>query len=357
VACELTRGYHAKERESVRPIFSGDCTNMRLFALQALSIAAVVVGLAGCQSGPRWAWWKPKDASEDKSLLARAADPALPSAQSTPQVAESGGLQPVAPPSSANLAVAGTPAKAAAAPLPSGSSATVANAPLANYPIVTPAAENSISALGSAPIAPAPSGTRPATSIIPSSLPQVAATTAPTTKPYDPNGYQPVSPAPTAPTAGQALTSVDRYATSAADRYGMTATAPPSTPTPLDASPNFAPASSPIGAAMNDDQFGPTPEDRYSSSPVTTSLAPAVPQAAQPSPVASASVPAGQYRPGGTSSYTSGTASEHLEVASRPAATTTPGASSPTPEGSEASVPWTPPGTSPPESNSGIGTY
>lgn len=352
---------------------------MRLIALQVLSIAAVVIGLAGCQSGPRWAWWKPKEASEDKSLLARSADPTLPSAQSTPQVAEAKGLQPAAPPSSTNLAAAGKLAVATPGSVPPVSQATISKAPAASYPIATPSGE-------SVPISPVAMPTTVAAGPAPaaggmtaSSVPIAASRSTPAANPYDPDGYPGASPSTT---VDQPLTGVDRYAASqTADRYGM---APLPSPSAASASapgaasseiagpaPTSAPTSAPTGGGANDDRYGLATAERYGSSSAPSAAtptplerpapaAPSVPRASV-GPSASAGVQvsasAGQYRPGGTSSYPSAPASQHVEVASRAVGSTSPSTSAQGIEGGGASVPWSPPGTSVPASGTAVRTY
>ena len=78
---------------------------------------------AGCQSGPRFAWWKHDKAPDDTSAVARSATtPTLPSAQATPQAVAVAGLTPAAPPSSTQSAPLRTgrdsdfPASGAASP-------------------------------------------------------------------------------------------------------------------------------------------------------------------------------------------------------------------------------------------------
>src|SRR5687768_16854955 len=120
-----------------------------------------VAAVAGCQSGPRFAWWKNDKAPDDTSTVARWASPtgkpALPSAQTKPEAVAVAGLTPATPPSSSNLASAGTPMSgitgalaplarsATAPPTASGTptppsvpipvtSSTLANAPAATYP-------------------------------------------------------------------------------------------------------------------------------------------------------------------------------------------------------------------------------
>src|SRR4051812_7155990 len=81
--------------------------------IQMLMVAATMAAFAGCQSGPSWAWWK-HDKAADASAIAKSNEPALPSAQSSPQAVAVAGLTPAAPPSSTNLAA--TTGEAAAAP-------------------------------------------------------------------------------------------------------------------------------------------------------------------------------------------------------------------------------------------------
>src|SRR5438105_5425164 len=106
---------------------------MRLKANQILMVVAGLAASSGCQSGPRWAWWNHNKAS-DASVAAHSTEPALPSAQTTPQAIAVAGLTPAAPPSSANLAAAsGAPTTPPNISIPLNSSTTVANAPIPGY--------------------------------------------------------------------------------------------------------------------------------------------------------------------------------------------------------------------------------
>src|SRR5882757_4851187 len=116
---------------------------MNLKAIQNLTTFAMLAALSGCQSAPHsWAFWK-HDAAPDSSAVARSAEPTLPSTQSTPQPVAIAGLTPAAPPSSANLASAGSPAATSAVAglptlpssmsIPVTSNTTLANAPQATY--------------------------------------------------------------------------------------------------------------------------------------------------------------------------------------------------------------------------------
>src|SRR6476620_2731637 len=105
---------------------------MRSKAVQLSVVVVVATALAGCQSGPRWAWWK-HDAAPDASATARTAEPVLPSSQAKPQAVAVSGVTPTAPPSSANLAAAGTPTTPPSVSIPVTSSNTLAAAPSASY--------------------------------------------------------------------------------------------------------------------------------------------------------------------------------------------------------------------------------
>src|SRR5262249_7769495 len=116
---------------------------MTLKAVRTLITIVILAALCGCQSGPRWAFWK-HDGAPDASAVARSAEPVLPSAQSTPQPVAIAGLTPAAPPSSANRAAAKSPAPSAgetglpqippSMSIPVTPSATAANTPPAAYP-------------------------------------------------------------------------------------------------------------------------------------------------------------------------------------------------------------------------------
>jgi hypothetical protein len=331
---------------------------MRVKAVRALCITAVVAGLAGCQSSPRWAWWKPKEAAEDTSLLARSAAPALPSSQSTPQVVESGNLQPAAPPSSANLAAAGTQPTVPAISLPGPSPGTLANAPAAQYPPTgSPSATSSQGALNAISATPSAAASPIVGITVPNSAPPVAATSVPAAGPYDPNGYRPGTAIATTSTDGESSAASEPNSTPVADRYAL-APANASRPAASPSADRYAmPPQTPVAAPVADDHYGRELSDRYSDSPAT----PATPvmATAAPAPNSAATVqlsaPAGQYRPGGTSSYVSGSANQQIEVASRPAPTASADV---TPQGvAPASVPWSPPINASPESVPGTRTY
>ena len=225
---------------------------------------ATLAALAGCQSGPRWAFWK-HDSAPDASAVARSAEPTLPSAQSTPQPVAIAGLTPAAPPSSANLAaanspaatsaVAGTPALPPSMSIPVTSSATLANAPQAAYPN---AANSLADKLTSAPNATTKASTTA------TAHPLAAASTPPATGPYDPKAYKPTS----------ALASGGMDATgdaSDADRYGMSSAS------------SYA-ASTPSSVPQSPANL---PSNRYSAAPGSvnpTTAAPASSYAAAPAP-------------------------------------------------------------------------
>jgi hypothetical protein len=214
--------------------------------------AMTIVGLLGCQSGPRWAWWKDSGTPPtDTSLLARTAvdsasiptpgtDPTavvgsdsselasslvapsavqetgLPSAQATPQtIAASAG-----PTQSRPTAVV----QASSSELvPPGSANTIARAPLANY---TPPGTPPPLAPSAAPLA---SSAAPPSA---SSVASVAVPTGPAPKlagPYDPAVYQAardpqaaVAASGSAPGRYPMATSNDRNATNAGSPAGFT---------------------------------------------------------------------------------------------------------------------------------------
>jgi hypothetical protein len=332
----------------------------------SLTVAAIIA-LAGCQSAPRFSWWK-KEATPDSSAVARSADTTLPSAQSTPQPVAVAGLTPAAPPSSTNLAAAGTPAATPNISTPVTSPATVANAPATAPPN---AGANSLADK----LTSAPTAVKPAATAL-TSAPTAAAVTSPTTAPtpqvaavpsvgpYDPKGYKPASAygsasadsATTAPgSAGRyGITSADRYSASAAttpetapsqsfDRYG----APQASATP--AAPTNNPLAAPA-AAPSTDRYSVAPAAAASvqTSPVALATTPSAPPEITPSAAASPAIQLtsapGQYRPGGTSSYTGASATRPVEIASRTApATATPSAPAPAAAPAMSSEPWTPP--------------
>jgi hypothetical protein len=348
---------------------------MKRTALPSLALITIVAVVAGCQTAPRFAWWKHDKAPDDSSAVARSAspsgNPALPSAQTKPEAVAVAGLTPAAPPSSTNLAAAGSPAGAAAgalasktpsatAPLAAHSnptapsvpipvtSSTLANAPVATYPTENGLAEKLVGTPSAKSAAAVPS-----------------ATGVPAGGPYDPNGYKPSA----------SLAARNPNSTSGgADRYGVSTSAPsaamaalPNSPPPLASDPADR-----YGSSPNPLRAGATPAataladpaaiaaDR-SSNPTLPMLpnqpAVAASAAATASQVRLASAPGG-YRPGRTSSYTGGSATPAVEVASRPSppSATTPATPSATGANSAASQPWTPPApsTTPP---TGTRTY
>ena len=199
-------------------------------AVRSSLTVVTLLALAGCQSGPKWAFWK-NDAVPDASAVARSAEPKLPSSQSTPTPVAIAGLTPAASPSSTNLAAAGTPAAPGALPnSPANALADKLTAPKAVAPAAVaaaaPPAGASVSSLTASPAAPAAG-------------------------PYDPKGYKPAT----------TLASVGTGAAAGAgevDRYGMSS----ATPSPYQAS---APA------AISTSSPAPAGGDRYgaASAPAT----------------------------------------------------------------------------------------
>ncbi len=285
---------------------------MKSPVVQTLLVVVTLVGFVGCQSGPRWAWWKRDTAPDDASLVARSAAPTLPSTQASPQPVATAAT---APPSSANLAAVGAATTSPPTQVPASSAPTIASAPLAAYP-------------GTAtPVAPYPT-TSSGTS---STLPTNAATAQ--AGPYNPNAYLPAA----SPIAGQASgenQSADRYAltpsiatpaipttsTTKADRYAATPDqyapypAPPVTATTSSADRYGTSAIQPYAAAASSTQG--VADGTNAATPVASAPLPA------PSPATSGTVQLtsapGQYRPGGTSSYVAGSFTGQIEVASRP---------------------------------------
>jgi hypothetical protein len=299
---------------------------MNTTTARALTFAAALAVMSGCQSGPRWAWWKHDDAPTDTSAIARTADPQLPSAQTTPQPVAVAGLQPAASPSSTNIASAAGTTTAPTATTPMGTPSTIANAPLANY----------ASAGAMADKLTAPSTTAPAT--------------ASAAGPYDPNGYRPS-------TAVASTTSGDS-GTASADRYGITPIggAPPATTAPQRTAENV-PAVQPTTTAAAGDRYGlGTPATATTPQTVASLTAsPSTPRVAAPAATTTVQTPSpGQYRPGGTSTYVGTSPAQYTEIATRPAPVapspyaTAPTAVAPTTAPSTGSEPWAPPATTSP---------
>jgi hypothetical protein len=296
-------------------------------------------------------------------------------------------LQPAAPPSSANLAAAGTQSSAGIQ-IPVTSPETIANAPLANYPTIdasagaktiTPGSVLAASgATASSPLATNPTTTLPSASM-PGQLATATIPASPTSAPYDPNGYRPpaaMSPLP-ASVAEASPPSVDRYQIASADRYGTspatsaavaaeptrsienTTTTAPTTPSQatgdryglgLGASTANPPVNSPASQPST---------EPYAPAAMATTAAPPPVSAAPAAPNSAASVqlatPPGQYRPGGTSSYVGSAPKQTIEVATRPAAPAANASPAQTTTPVDSSVPWTPPATQAP--SQGTRTY
>ncbi len=297
--------------------------------IQTLLILFLAAGLSGCQSGPRWAWWKQESAPEDTSLVARSAAPALPSTQATPQAltATAEKNAPAFQPSKV-AAVASTTLPAIS--IPPISSTTIAAAPTASYP------PSSATSLVSSPITPVTAA--PSTS------------EAAQTGPYDPKAYSataavsPVSSATGEIASKPAAPSNQRYG----GRYAVTNTTPIQAPPKAGtaASPPFTtpPATTPptggrYGSTGNryanaSKPMGDLPPSQGDLSSQNVSLPPVSPASvttiaattsqdpSQASTIRMVPLP-GQYRPGGTTSYST----ERVDVASLPgvpATSTTP---------------------------------
>jgi hypothetical protein len=279
---------------------------MRRTVVQSTFVALIVTAL-GCQSGPRWAWWKKDTPMADSSAVARSAEPVLPSSQSTPTAVTATGIQPATPPSSANLAAAGTTAPTAGTSI----------YPTTGAPPI--AAAGTLATAGSAiPIAGAMPRTTP-----------IATAPAPN-GPYNPNAYQPAATT-TATNTNPASAGGDRYGTvpvantaATTERYGVPAVASPNPVSTAGAPPVIAgvPAMAPSSA----DRYGILPV----AGPATAAAPSAIPGYATSTPEAGTAyvpatatqvttTPAGQYRPAGTSDYVGGPAGSHVEIATRPA--------------------------------------
>lgn len=296
---------------------------MRRSVVHSMVVALTVACLAGCQSGPQWAWWKRDKAPVETSVAARTAAPALPSSQAAPKAVAGTGIEAATPPSTANLAGATAPAPTVATP--AGKYPTTSAAP--TYPLV------STSAAGSATIP----GGAVAAGAAPTATPSGAVAKA---GPYDPNSYRPTaSPvSPSTPAAGGTAPSryADSFSGAADNRYGPLPASP--AVTPITAAEATTPGSAmsnpgPVSAASDNRYSTSSTVDsapRYSSLPTegtpqrygaTTDLGAAIvatPGSTPAGETVQITSPAGQYRPGGTSNYTSGPAADHVEIATRP---------------------------------------
>lgn len=341
--------------------------------VHALIIVSLTLSLVGCQSGPRWAWWK-----KPSSLLASKDEaPALPSASAAPQAVAATGLEPAASPSATNLAAAGGTASATSLPAdltaPLSTPNTGTSMPMGDNVV---AAAPPTAAVASPPSTPAP----PVLGNVPAA------------GPYDPAGY------PGAGGGYQGMAAVASTASSSeppaamgADRYAMAA-APAASPVV-----GVDPYSTPTTAAI---PSAPTAQDQYASNPAPVAATPpseplgqnlpslppsisatgevsgqtpvpvselaaaatAVPQAPSPltpgpnvAPQAVSTSAAGQYRPGGTSSFPGLGGGSPIEVAARPSPFAP--ASSSSPATTPAAAPWAPPTTTPGTTGSGTRTY
>ncbi len=286
-------------------------------AKRAALIVLTIVSMVGCQTGPRWAWWKQDAVPEDSSLVARSAPPALPSSQATPQSLTASAT----PPSANSVATASIPPVTVPQVIvPVASSATIAAAPTASYPTAVPAVGTPAAYPTTSQIAPAaatvattPATATPATASTLANVaapPIAAAANLAQTGPYDANAYQP-SPS-TASLASQATPTndVNRYGAAATDRYAVapaaaaTATAVPpfatSSPvadryavSPLAATaPNVtsATASTPTASSLAaGNRYSNTPANRYAPAPPASVAIPATQNVALPFGAAPAS--------------------------------------------------------------------
>ncbi len=367
------------------PTLTG-CIRMRVKTIRILALISALAAFPGCQTGPRWAWWK-HDTPPDSSVVARSAQPVLPSSQSTPQAVAVAGLTPAVPPSSANLAAAGATKSPPNIAFPMTSSATVANAPLANYPAGNSLADK----LTSAPNATAkaanialPSTAAPMTPA--AAMPSQPLAAIPAAGPYDPKAYKPASSLASAgvEAAGSASAPSDRYGLSSADHLSTsppTGAMAPVTSAAGDRYGNAFATTTPARVSNQPlaEQTAATTHDRYGNpavppvagqstpvplSPASSATAAIAPPAALPvaKPIADSTAGIqltsshGQYRPGGTSNYTNSASARPIEVATRPSPTTImqPAlgqGSMP----STASEPWTPP--TPPAAAPSTRTY
>ncbi len=227
---------------------------MRFF-VRTMIIAGIAAGVLGCQSGPHWpqkfAWWKHDTPPEDTSAIARSVAPAtpastvaktapaLPSTQSAPEAMAAAGLEGATPPSATNLAATKAPVAAPLALAPAKPQAAIA--PLA--------------------------ATAPPTAAMPAA------------GPYDPNAYRSTNAIATSPAAS------NNDLKPVPDRYGMTASAPPTAP--VNSMPTAPPSASPAG-----DRYAVLPNQNVMAStipPTVNTVAPPVASTAPPAILAAGS--------------------------------------------------------------------
>ena len=346
---------------------------MKRTALHVMALATVAVAAAGCQSGPRFAWWKNEKPPEDTSVVARSATPAQPAAQSKPEAVAIAGLTPAASPSSMNLAstapgaatpgatggLAATPGATAASPnvtIPVTSPTAVGATANAGFPTENGLADklvstpNSKSAASVTSLAGATAGMPP---VAPSSSPGV-----PPGGPYDPNAYKQSAVASAAPTEPVE----DRYGLGNSLAASGTNSAAPNAPAQLSSDPadryGYTPTSAQAAATGDGTPLmdpAAVAADRYSNPNLPSmgsktapagqaAVAATTPVGSPAAAVKVASAP-GQYRPGRTSTY-SASATNAIEIASRPAPAASTG-TAPAAAGATAQ-PWSPPTATPP---------
>ena len=207
-------------------------------------VVVAIFALVGCQSAPRWAFWKHDTSPENASLVAKSTAPALPSTQSVPQSLAAASAPPAATnsivgatPPSANSMAAALGTTPASISIPQTSPATTAAATVAPPAAVaaTPTAYPSSSVTPYGGIA----ATKPAATTPPAVAAATPMTASPiaTSGPYDPNAYRPASAtspasAPAVSLASEGSTDADRYGAltpsmgNEPDRYSMVPDAP-----------------------------------------------------------------------------------------------------------------------------------
>ena len=373
----------SRRRRAARSFRHG--MEMKRTVLQVAALTFVAIAAAGCQSGPRFAWWKNEKPPEDTSAVARSATPAQPAAQSKPEAVAIAGLTPAASPSSMNLASTAPAAATAGATggLAASPGATAAS-PNVSIPVTTPTAvgatansgfptengladklvstPNSKSAASVTSLAGATAGMPPDVPTSSSGVPPAG--------PYDPNGYKRSAVAAAAP----AQPVEDRYGLGSTLAASGTNSAAPTAPEALSSDPadryGYTPTSAQSAAAANGTPLmdpAAVAADRYSnpnlpsmnSKPAPTGQTATVATALPTNEVAGATTPVGspapavrlasapgQYRPGRTSTYSSASGTNAVEIASRPAPAVSSGA---TPAATGATAqPWSPPVATPP---------
>src|SRR3954470_22221471 len=183
-------------------------------AIRSLSLIAIFAAIVGCQTAPRFAWWKQDKAAENSAVASTSKTPALPSAQSAPSAVAIAGVTPTGSP----------PITAVAASTPTAGATGLTSAPL-SPPGAPPSVAIPLAAAAS-PLSASPPPTEngladklvstPNSKLSPTSplgatksaAQAPAASTVAAAGPYDPNAYKPTPPMGSSDTLAS---SVDRY--------------------------------------------------------------------------------------------------------------------------------------------------